>query len=102
MLVLCNRQTSSPYKYLAGPGTHTHSHAVLGGITPPELKTEGQMGVPWVREDARGMWWGLMMGLVQAEGPSFLRTLLTHGQCLLEEETRALATEDHGHVVGGS
>lgn len=48
------------------------------------------------------MWWGLMMGLVQAEGPSFLRTLLTHGQCLLEEETRALATEAHGHVAGGS
>lgn len=42
------------------------------------------------------------MGLVQAEGLSFLRTLLTHGQCLLEEETRALATEAHGHVAGGS
>lgn len=80
-----HRQTSPPYEYLAGLGSPTCTHTILSGVMPPEISVEGQMGGPWVQEEHQEWGWGLMVVLIQAEGPSLPTIQLTHGECLLEE-----------------
>lgn len=65
---------------------------------PPELSTEGQMGVPWAQEEHHAWGHRPMVILTQTERTSFL----TCEECLQEVwQTGELATEAHWqHGVG--